>query len=402
MAIWLTIALAYLAFFLIELRLDYNQLLLPCEGEGCDWAAITEAEAAALAGWGLTTRFYSGVLAGAVLLTVAIFSFLGALIFWREGKSRIGFFVSLFLMISPIVWYADADNVAANYPALALPSTVLSIIGIWIQFVLLYLFPNGKFYPRWASIPLVLTWIVVVITTLSLGGFLPPGLLDDFWRGFVPFLLALALPGVLQIFRYFRNATAVERLQTRWVVFGFVLYFLGPFFWYVFFGGEVFFQPGEPRLLASLFGWVLIQLMLLAFLSTIVIAILRYRLWDLDLIIRRTLIYGSLTGALALFYFGAVVLLQAVFGGLAGDAGSPLVTVMSTLAIAALFNPLRTRLQGFIDRRFYRKKYNAELSIARFAASARDEVDLNRLAGSLLAAVDETMRPETTNLWLRD
>lgn len=132
------------------------------------------------------------------------------------------------------------------------------------------------------------------------------------------------------------------------------------------------------------------------------IAILRYRLYDIDVIIRRTLSYTILTLLLSLVYFGGIVVLQNIFDSLFGNAESPLITVLSTLAIAALFNPLRGRVQEFIDRRFFRRKYDAEKALTEFAAVARDEVDMVRLSGSLLSVVESTMQPEQTSLWLRE
>jgi hypothetical protein len=131
------------------------------------------------------------------------------------------------------------------------------------------------------------------------------------------------------------------------------------------------------------------------------IAILKYRLYDIDLLIRRTLIYGVLTALLALVYLGAVIALQTVFTALTGAARSELVTVLSTLVIAALFIPLRNRLQAAIDRRFYRRKYDAARTLAQFSGALRDEVDLDDLSAHLVDAVDETMQPESVSLWLR-
>jgi hypothetical protein len=132
------------------------------------------------------------------------------------------------------------------------------------------------------------------------------------------------------------------------------------------------------------------------------IAILRHRLFDIDIIIRRTLSYAVLTAVLGLVYFGGIVLLQNVVGGLFGSTESPLIIVISTLAIAALFNPLRARIQEFIDRRFFRSKYNAEKTLVDFAAVARDEVDMVRLSDSLLSVIEKTIQPEQISLWLRE
>ena len=130
-------------------------------------------------------------------------------------------------------------------------------------------------------------------------------------------------------------------------------------------------------------------------------AILRYRLWDIDLIIRRTLLYAAMTSLLGLGYFGSVVLLQAVFRRATGQ-GSSLAIIVSTLAIAALFSPLRRRVQAFIDRRFYRSRYDAQVTLAMFSERARDEVDLHNLQETLLAVVENTFKPTHASLWIRE
>ena len=133
------------------------------------------------------------------------------------------------------------------------------------------------------------------------------------------------------------------------------------------------------------------------------IAILRHRLYDIDRIINRTLVYGALTVTLALLYFGVVTATQAVFQGFTGAEALPQIAVVgSTLAIAALFNPLRRRIQDFIDRGFYRRKYDAAKTLEDLAAKLRNETDLNALSGDILGVVGDTMQPEHASLWLRD
>ena len=157
------------------------------------------------------------------------------------------------------------------------------------------------------------------------------------------------------------------------------------------------FQPGS---LTYFVGFTGTFLALLLIPLSIGMAILRARLWDIDIIIRRTLIYSTLTGALALVYVGSVVLLQAVLRPLLGQQSPPLVTVASTLAIAALFTPLRRRIQAIIDQHFYRRRYNAARTLAAFSIKMRDQVDLSTLTDDLLTVVKETMQPAHLSLWL--
>jgi hypothetical protein len=131
------------------------------------------------------------------------------------------------------------------------------------------------------------------------------------------------------------------------------------------------------------------------------IAILRYRLYDIDLLINRTLVYGSLTATLVLLYFGGIVVLQRLFVVLTGER-STLAVVGSTLLIAALFNPLRRRVQGFVDRRFYRRKYDAAKTLAAFSARLRDETNLDTLADDLVGVASATVQPAHVGLWLRE
>jgi len=170
--------------------------------------------------------------------------------------------------------------------------------------------------------------------------------------------------------------------------------------WFLFFGGGLDILPGPPRLLASIGGWLSTVLAISALPVTMSIAILRYRLWDIDILIRRTLQYSLLSSLLALVYFGLVIVLQSLFSTISNQQ-SEIIIVLSTLAIAALFNPIRRRVQDVIDRRFYRKKYDAAKVIAEFAATCRDETDLDKLTARLVEVVQETMQPARVTLWLK-
>ena len=204
-----------------------------------------------------------------------------------------------------------------------------------------------------------------------------------------------------QVYRYRRVATPRERQQSKWVLGGMVIGVGGVLA--VFLATSVIapalaLQHGafHKMLFTGVIyaGFVLVPV-------SIGLAMLRAQLWEIDRLINRALVYGSLTATLALVYGGSVVLLQQLLRGLTGQT-SPLAIVASTLAMAALFQPLRRRLQTTIDRRFYRRKYDAARILAAFSAHLRDEVDLDRLTSQLVTVVEETLQPVQVSLWLRD
>jgi ADP-ribosylglycohydrolase len=159
---------------------------------------------------------------------------------------------------------------------------------------------------------------------------------------------------------------------------------------------------GMDRLLGDALWNLLFVASFAALYVAVGMAIFRYRLYDIDIIINRTLVYGSLTATLALVYFGGVAITQAIFHALTAQEQQPqLAIVVSTLVIAALFNPLRRRIQSFIDRRFYRRKYNAAKTLEAFSAKLRHETDLDSLSADLVGVVRETMQPAHVSLWLR-
>jgi hypothetical protein len=227
-------------------------------------------------------------------------------------------------------------------------------------------------------------------------GIIPERMFMDFFS--VPWtvmLLTTASMCVAAVVVRFRHAATKERVQLKWF-----LYACGVFL-------SIYIVTGllvntTPSTSANAWYGILFNLALLTIPSSIGIAILRHRLYDIDIIIRRTLIYGALTAILAAIYVGSVVVLQRLVQTLSGGAQSEIVTVISTLTIVALFQPLRGRIQTIIDRHFFRRKYDAAMTLDAFSGRLRNETDLQMLTSDMLSVVEETLQPAHVALWLRD
>jgi hypothetical protein len=292
-----------------------------------------------------------------------------------------------------LYWFPHSADLALLLQAILFPTFGLALILV---------FPNGHFNPRWAR------WLLVISVFLNGYMFLafnPEELVRmttaraQAGNSVMAALLLVCI--AIQIYRFYQVYSLTERQQTKWVLIGLAAMFflqiiLGIPYYY-----ELNLPPGTPQPwwvpLGSV-GWSL-SLMILP--VTLTIAILRYRLFDIDVIIRKTLIYGALTAILAIVFFGGVLLMQQITGRISGTQDSPVAIVISTLVIAALFTPLRNRIQRDIDRRFFRKKYDAARTLEAFSARIREDVELDQLTTHLLVVVEETMQPETITLWLR-
>lgn len=333
----------------------------------------------------------------ASLVCLICFWAMGGLLLWRRSYTWFGLVAALILfMIGPgFSGLFFANQLQAPIWVNRLNS-FLAVIAWPTFFIFLYLFPNGVFIPHFTRYLAVVPYLLFLL----IGAFPNSSSLDSI--GTVVLMLYAVGGLVSQVYRYYRISNTQERQQTRWVVFALGIFiaalistYLIPLifpslaigtrgrFWYEFLGNGIV-------------GILLPALIPLA----IGISILRYRLFDIDVIIRRTLIYGGLTATLALIYFGSVVLLQSMVTAVGGQQ-TAVVTVISTLLIAALFTPLRRRIQNDIDRRFFRKKYDAEKIVAAFGSSLRQEVNLEDLQGQIVAVVEETLQPELVSLWLR-
>jgi hypothetical protein len=354
---------------------------------------------------GATQDLFSLVLTAALLA----FPIAGMLLVRRSPENVIGWLFCavgpLFgLMISSQTYvenYILADGVTGGFADFTLWVAVWTgpISYSLITAFLLLLFPTGRLLSRrWRAV----AFLTAGSVTLLVVGTMLARELDDYEQlenpyaigsafekileaargvGWILLSISVLLAGVSLIVR-FRRSKGVERQQLKWMALAASLLFVSQLSWFVSEG----------------FAGVLTGISYLALPIAVCIAILRYRLYDIDLIINRTLVYGGLTAVLATTYFGMVVLLQ---GAIPATSDSDLTIAGSTLAVAALFRPLRSRVQGFIDRRFYRGRYDAQMTLESFSARLRNEVDLDQLSSNLVTVVRETMQPEHASLWLR-
>ena len=346
-----------------------------------------------------------------------VFSILAALIISRQPGNRVGWLMMLigFVAVSP------NPKILASLSA---PPTTLTpglFLMLWLEgwswipiifpiFLIPLHFPTGRppssrwNWVNWLAIGMWLFFIVFISFFDTIGplseawslpnpvGFIP---VESFQGPFMAIwslgLVTLVLASVASLFVRYRSAQIDERQQIKWLLYAGGMFAL------------VYTLTATTQGEFNSLGWVdlIFVLSILAIPAAITIAILRYRLYDIDVIIRKTLQYALLTGLLVLVYFGSVVLLQNLVENFTGQQ-SPIVIVIFTLAIAALFSPLRRRIQDFIDRRFYRRKYDAEQTLAQFAATARDEVDMEILTTALLRVVEDAMQPERVELRLKN
>jgi hypothetical protein len=286
-------------------------------------------------------------------------------------------------------------------PELLLIQNFVSALTVIPLILMLFVFPDGRFIPRWSRIiAFIMSVLVVIDPVIVAAGFSIPS--GQFSTVLVVALLPTLLFGVAaQIYRYRFISKSDQKQQTKWVLSGFLALLVPILGWTLFI--ELFpLSNGLPRLIFNTLIYGIMALFLMFFPISFVIAITRYRLWDIDLLIRRTLVYSILTGMLLMVYFGTVVLVQTAVNTLTGQRQSSQLTIaLSTLLIAALFNPLRRRVQTFINSRFYRRSYDAAKTLARFAQTARDEVELERLTAELMRVTAETMQPDHISLWLK-
>jgi hypothetical protein len=361
------------------------------------------------------------------------FPIVGALIASKRPENPVGWICLADGLLWMVLAVTSSYGVYGSVRPGSVPSPVaVSAVGnqwLWVPTVgllgiyLILLFPDGKLPSRkWRP----LAWFsAVVIVLLSVAGGLAPGPLENQggvrnpfglealpWLGDASNIILPLLPlcifasAVSMVLRYRRSRGEV-RQQIKWVAFvasfsgiSYLIALLIPFVLFVRVSGSGDTFPPPPPWFELLFSVVVLSFVGVP--VAIGFAVLKYRLYDIDVVINRTLVYGSLTAMLVTLYFGSVATTQTVFRAITGQEQQPqLAIVISTLVIAALFDPLRRRIQSFIDRRFYRRKYDARKTLEAFSARLRDETDLETLNNDLAGVIRETMQPAHVSLWLR-
>jgi hypothetical protein len=394
---WVAMACLALLLFVLGIPVRYDHLLNlrgdDALGQGWTPAAIRRA----LAQLGLSTDFravYSLVGAIVVAVGAVVVAFV---IYWRKSDDWLALFVSLFLLTLGLWPTGVMAALVASNPVWWLPNQAVAVFALigFLPFCLL--FPDGRFVPRWSWV-VALVWSLLVLAGSMFSLIISP----NQWLGQFLLMAGYGAGVVAQVYRYRRVSGPVQRQQTKWVVIGVAglvpvfLLFVGLLPALV----PALYQPSPLGMLFEMVGTTVLFGAFLLLPLAVGIAVLRYQLWALDLLIHRTLIYGSLTGILVAVYVGLILLLQQGFRTLTGQ-DSPFAVVASTLLIVGLFQPLRSRLQKIIDRRFYRSKYDAQKTLAAFGASLRQEVSLTELHARLLTVVEKTMQPSHVSLWLR-
>jgi hypothetical protein len=399
--VWAVVALFDLCLLVITYPMFVAQLGVVCPDPAkgtCGSLQLSPANFAALQHFHLPVEGYMLYALVADLFVTLLFLVIGALLFWYRSADRMGLFVSLLFITVGSFGIDEVHIQAFQNPPLA-----IEIFGTPLVFLqwpalgmLFYTFPDGRFVPRWS-------WLLAFLFLIQVGFyFLPYPYNFDNWPlllSLLEFLLVWGSAVGTQLYRYIWVSSPTQQQQAKWLTFGFALGVLLTAI-------SQLLPLAFPALNAtdSLYPLIANQittpLVYLTIPLSIGIALLRYRLWDIDLIIKRTLVYGLLTLTLALVYGVLIILVQRLFSGVIAQE-NPLVLVGSTLVIAALFQPLRRGIQRLIDRRFYRRKYDAARTLEAFSSTLRREVDLDQLREELLAMVQETMQPSQVSLWLR-
>ena len=394
---WVLLSSTLLIAFFAGFPIRYSELSQTCSDSSCFIMLLHPTEADILLNRGLSLHNYAVFHLVVESINSVLWLGFAVFVFWKKFTHIAGLLLAFILVCSGLFLLSlISQSSVMFYTGQANFRNLLSIILCIPTFFFFFMFPNGRFVPKWSKF---IPWLVILALLLSIA--MSSAKAEVLNLIFTCMLLLWALTGAFsQIYRYRFIATPLEKRQIKWAFYGMMTIAFVVFNWAILFEA---FSPAPSVFRFFLYtGYFLIHYMLLLFVPvSFVIAVMRYRFWDIDVLIRRTLIYGLLSASLAILYFGMIITSQNMFRSLTGQ-DSQLVIVLSTLAISALFTPLRRVIQNLIDRRFYRQKYDAENVLAEFALKARNEVELNSLTKELTEVIKKTMQPTHLALWIKD
>jgi hypothetical protein len=393
----LAFTLLALGLFLFGLPAYYAQLRTPCSDSLsiCSNRQLTVGLALAAQHAGLSLSAYAAFMMIITILSALVCVLVATLLLWRRSANWMALLVAVFLVFTGTVNPMPIRFLGKEPTLATILHLLYWLLGFTSLTLVFLLFPNGRFVPRrmrWILTTIAILSILIGIVALPSYRKVFDLMSDIVWITF--YIISI----VAQIYRYWRVSTSVERQQTKVVLFvltWYLLYLLVASSLQLLFP-SLWHSDSLFTLITNIIGGSFFALL---FPLALGLAILRYRLYDVDLLINRTLVYGSLTTILLLIYLLLVFVGQHLLVSLIGRNDAA-VLVVSTLVVAALFQPLRHRIQAIIDRRFYRRKYDAAKIVATFSSTLRNEVDLPTLSEHLLAVVQETMQPAQVSLWL--
>lgn len=387
LATWALILLCLITF-IAPIATIIARISAPCDASNSSNpnCVLMAPQVEPLARLGISPGTYATILVSLAALYLLLALVTATVLLWRRPNDWMAMIVAFAVVAYPSrLWTAPLLEQPGVW---SVPAQVVTVAASVSLFLLFALFPNGRFVAWWIWIA-AFGWVLLNVD------------LSDVVSVYVAVPIALLTVGLLaagQVIRYRSISSPVQRQQTKWAVFAIALLLIAnqafwqPHFW------VADFHRADSLFPLLAWPWELVSGLVVPICFGI--AILRYRLYDIDIIIRRALLYGPLTVTLALIYAGCVVLLQAPLRPFTRTGGD-ITLVISTLAVAALFRPIRSRIQSAIDRYFYRRKYDAARTLAAFGETLRNDVDLVWLQEHLLHTVEDAVQPTHASLWLR-
>jgi hypothetical protein len=373
--VWVALAAFVTVAWAVSIPSHWTMLKTICHTtSACDSSQLDASAARTLSQHGISIEAFAVYAIAVSVVFLSIWIGLGALIIWRKPEDRGALLSAFFLILFPS--FLD--------PSIPLSVTFLGLILFGL------LFPDGRFAPRWTR------WLALAAILASMSTILSDGVAA------LATLVIVLFTVPLQIYRFRAISSWAQRQQTKWALFGLTAGILG--FASLLILPSILLVPSQTQngsLFSALSSSGDFVVVVSAIPISLAIAVLRSRLWDIDRIVSRALVYTALSVTLVGIYLGSVVGLQALFRTISGQQ-SELAVAISTLVIASLFNPLRNRIQDVIARTFSRRKYNAQQVLAAFGATCRDETDLEKLKDEMMRVVEETVQPAGVSLWLRD